>query len=248
MNAPSLLTLPVARASVPSNMSKAPPMKTTIPPTSQSWRREETAPTTVIPKPISVSPSGVRPSRPIPSAIGSKTFLMRPRDSFEIDIGLARHAEDRALAGRELRECLLAEAADGLAALAPRLDDASSPEATEMPRHERLREPDVGDELGDGRLALGQATDDAQAVHVGHDLVEGTQLAKFFGLGDGCGDRAADPGGRGGQGDDSGFWGGASWHINHDLYQSPLMLSGWSSRCQDHAAVDSRRPSAHRSG
>ena len=63
-----------------------------------------------------------------------------------------------------------------------------------MPRHERLGEPDVGDELRDGRLALGQATDDAQAVHVGHDLVEGTKLAELFGLGDGRGDRAADPG------------------------------------------------------
>ena len=36
MNAPNLLTLPVARASVPSNMSKTPPMKTTMPPTTHS--------------------------------------------------------------------------------------------------------------------------------------------------------------------------------------------------------------------
>jgi hypothetical protein len=40
----------------------------------------------VIAKPMSVSPSGVRPSRPIPSAIGSKTCLMPAADSFEIDI------------------------------------------------------------------------------------------------------------------------------------------------------------------
>ena len=73
-----------------------------------------------------------------------------------------------------------------------------------MPRHERLRQPDMGDELGDGRLALGQASHDAQPVHVGHDLVEGAQLAQVVGLGDGRGDRAADPGGRGGQGWDSG--------------------------------------------
>ena len=65
----------------------------------------------------------------------------------------------------------------------------------------------MGDELRDGRLAVGQAADDAQPVHVGHDLVEGTQLAQVFGLGDGRGDRAADPGGRGGQG-----WGsGSGW-------------------------------------
>ena len=36
MNAPSGLAWPVARASVPSNMSKTPPMKTTMPPTSHS--------------------------------------------------------------------------------------------------------------------------------------------------------------------------------------------------------------------
>ena len=178
----------------------------------------------MIANPISVSAFGVRPIRPIASAIGSKIFLIRPRDSFEIVIGPARDAEDGALAGRELGERLLAQAADRLAALAAGLDDARGAEAAEVPRHERLGEPDMGDELRDGRLALGQAADDAQAVHVGHDLVEGTQLAQVFGLGDGRGDRAADPGGRGGQGDDSGFWGGASWHINHDLYQSPLML------------------------
>ena len=48
MNAPSLLTLPVARASVPSNMSKAPPMKTTMPPTASAGGRRRIAPTTVI--------------------------------------------------------------------------------------------------------------------------------------------------------------------------------------------------------
>ena len=36
MNAPNGLTLPVARASVPSNMSKAPPTKTTMPPMTHS--------------------------------------------------------------------------------------------------------------------------------------------------------------------------------------------------------------------
>jgi hypothetical protein len=68
-------------------MSKTPPMNTTIPPRSQYWAARSAAPPTVMPKPMSVRPSGVRPSRPIPSAIGSKTCLMRPRDSFEIDIG-----------------------------------------------------------------------------------------------------------------------------------------------------------------
>ena len=84
----------------------------------------------------------------------------------------------------------------------------------------------------DGGLAVGEPAHDAQPVHVGHDLVEGAQLAQVFGLGDGRGDRAADPGGRGGQGWGSGFWGGAPWHINHGLYQSPLMLRGSQARCQ----------------
>jgi hypothetical protein len=79
------------------------------------------------------------------------------------------------------------------------------------------------DELGDGGLAVGEPAHDAQPVDVGHDLVEGTQLAEVFGLGDGCGDRAADPGGRGTVQELR--WGGAPWHISHGLYQSPLMLS-----------------------
>ena len=49
---------------------------------------------------------------------------------------------------------------------------------------ERLRQPDVGDELGDRGLALGQAADDAQPVHVGQGLVEGAQLAQVLGLDD----------------------------------------------------------------
>ncbi len=123
---------------------------------------------------MSVSPFGVRPSRPIAERDRLEDLLDAAagfvRDRHRRQLG---EAQDRALTGRELGEGLLAQAADGLAALAPRLDDAGSPEATEVPRHERLREPDVGDELRDGRLALRQATDDAQAVHVGHDLVEG---------------------------------------------------------------------------
>jgi hypothetical protein len=61
----------------------------------------------------------------------------------------------------------------------------------------------MGDQFRDGRLALREAADDPQPVDVGHDLVEGAQLAELFGLDDGRGDRAADPGGRWGQGWDS---------------------------------------------
>ena len=38
------------------------------------------------------------------------------------------------------------------------------------------------DQLGDGRVAVRQAAQDAQPVHVGHDLVEGAQLAEIVGL------------------------------------------------------------------
>ena len=208
MNAPNGLTLPVARASVPSNMSKAPPTKTTMPPMTQSCATRSRAPAIEIPKPISVSPFGVRPTRPIASAIGSKTFLIRPRDSLEMVICSPCHAKDGAFAGGELLERFLAEAADRLAALPPGHHDAGRSEATQMPRHERLAEADMGDQLGDGRLALGETPDDPQPVDVGHDLVERTQLAQVLGLGDGGGDGAADSGGRRGQGVDSG-WGGA---------------------------------------
>jgi hypothetical protein len=106
----------------------------------------------------------------------------------------ARDAKDRALSRGELGERLLAQSADRLTPLSSGLDDSGGPQATEMPRNERLGQPDVGDQLRDGGLALGQTTDDAQAVHVGHHLVESTQLAELFWLGDGRGDRAADPG------------------------------------------------------
>ena len=81
----------------------------------------------MIANPTSVSPLGVRPIRPIASAIGSKIFLMAPRDSFEMVIWSARHAQDRALARSELTERFLAQAADRLSALAPRLDDPCGP-------------------------------------------------------------------------------------------------------------------------
>src|SRR4029450_6018650 len=123
MKAPNLLVWPVARARVPSNMSKTPPTKTTMPPMTHAWTPPRTEPTAVIAKPIRVSAFGVRPSRPIARAIGSKICLMRPRDSFEMVIRSTGDAEDGALAGGELRERLLAQAADRLATLAAGLDD-----------------------------------------------------------------------------------------------------------------------------
>src|SRR4029079_69846 len=157
MNAPNGLTLPVARARVPSNMSKAPPTKTTMPPMTQSCATRSRAPAIEMPKPMRVRPLGVRPARPIARATGSKTFLIRPRDSLEMVTSSTCHAQDGAFAGRELLERLLAQAADRLAALPAGHHDTGRPETTQMPRHERLAEADVGDELRHGRLALGTA-------------------------------------------------------------------------------------------
>jgi len=119
---------------------------------------------------------------------------MRPGVSLEIDTALARDAKDGPFAGGEFGEGFLAEATDRLAALASGDDDTGRPKPPEVPRDERLRQSDMGDEFRDGRFALGQAPHDAQAVDVGHDLVEGAKLAELFGLGDRGGDRAADPG------------------------------------------------------
>ena len=138
---------------------------------------------------------------PSPSAIGSKTFLIRPRDSFEIVIvdqpatpRIARSRAANSVNASSRRRQIVSR---------PCRRVSTTPAARRRPRcHDTSgwRQPDMGDELGDGRLAVGQAADDAQPVDVGHDLVEGTQLAEVFGLGDGRGDGAADPGGRGGQG------------------------------------------------
>jgi hypothetical protein len=108
------------------------------------------------------------------------------------------------LAGGEGREGLRAEAAERLAAEAARRDETGRPEPPDVPRDERLGQPDLGDELGDGRLGGGKAADDPKPVHVGEGLVDEAQLAQLLGLEDGVGDRAADAGGRGTQGECSG--------------------------------------------
>ena len=73
-------------------------------------------------------------------------------------------------------------------------DEARAPEPAEVPRHERLAEPDPLDELGDGRLALGEALHDPQPVHVGERLVDEAQGAQLVGLVDDGGEGRADVG------------------------------------------------------
>ncbi len=64
-----------------------------------------------------------------------------------------------------------------------------------MPAHQRLREPDVVDELGDAGLAAGKPLDDPQPVDVRERLVKGAERAKLIGLVDDRRDRGADAGG-----------------------------------------------------
>src|SRR4029079_5517109 len=77
--------------------------------------------------------------------------------------------------------------------------EAGRTEAAHVPGHERLGQPDLRDELRHGRLARGEAADDAQAIDVGEGLVDEAQLTELVGLEDGVRDRAADVGARGAQ-------------------------------------------------
>lgn len=65
-----------------------------------------------------------------------------------------------------------------------------------MPRDEGLRKPDLGDELGDGRLGDGEGAHDPEAIDVGEGLVDEAQFAQLVRLEDGAGDRAPNAGGR----------------------------------------------------
>ena len=68
-------------------------------------------------------------------------------------------------------------------------------EALEVVADERLAEAHVRDELADRGVALGEAPDDAQPVHVGEGLVERPQVAEVIGLDDDRRDGRADVGG-----------------------------------------------------
>jgi hypothetical protein len=107
------------------------------------------------------------------------------------------------LAGRERVEGLGAETAERLAPDPARRHEPGGPQSPDMPRDERLRQADLGDELCDRGLGDREGPDDPEAVDVGQRLVDETQLAQLLRLEDGVGDRAADAGGRGAQGGDA---------------------------------------------
>jgi hypothetical protein len=131
--------------------------------------------------------------------------------------------EDRALVIGERRERLRPDRADRLPPDAARLDEAGRPQLPEVPRDERLGEPDVLDQLGYRRLGAREPLDDPEPVDVGQRLVDEAQLAQLVGLVDDRRQRRADSGGGGGQGQAPGER--ASRRINGSLYQSLLMLT-----------------------
>ena len=96
---------------------------------------------------------------------------------------------------RDLAEGLGTEAADGLAADAMALDEPGGAQTLEVVADQRLAEAHVRDELADRGVALGEAPDDAQPVHVREGLVERTQVAQVIGLDDDRRDGRADVGG-----------------------------------------------------
>ena len=128
MKAPSLLTLPVARATAPSNMSKAEPRVATMPPTSHHSSASMAAPATAMPKPMSVSMLGVRPARPMASARGSTAPRILDRVSDDTSdpllIGSSSQAQQGMLDVVEAAQRLAGQAADDLAPSAARLDQA----------------------------------------------------------------------------------------------------------------------------
>lgn len=75
---------------------------------------------------------------------------------------LVRHETQNApLVGGKSIPCLRDQARHGLATGSTRLHEAGKPKLAQVPRDEGLTQADVVDELGDRRLALGEASNDA---------------------------------------------------------------------------------------
>ncbi len=81
---------------------------------------------------------------------------------------------------------------DRFSAGAARLDQTGQTQLAQMPRDERLAEPDVVDELGDRRLTLREPPHDSQAIHVRQGLVNQSNGAEILGLVNDRGDRGPD--------------------------------------------------------
>ena len=171
-------------------------------------------------------------------------------------------AKDSALVVGEGAKRLGQEAGHGLAADAPRVDEPGCPESAQVPRDERLAQADPFDQLGHAGLALREALDDPQPIHVRKGLVDDADRAQLVGLvDDGRNGRADVRWGRGLTGLRVRIWQslGADWHrldpfvsrstgdrlsgrrINGGLYQYALIHQ----RCQPLAGSARRSVSGH---
>jgi hypothetical protein len=112
----------------------------------------------------------------------------------------------------------VSQAADGLASVSARLDEARRTKSGQVPAHKGLRQADVLDQVRDARFPLGQAAHDPQAVHIREGPVHDLELAQVVRLVDDRGQRRTNSSGGGAQGTPP------RRRINGGLYQRPLML------------------------
>ena len=210
MNAPSGLALLVARASAPSNRSNTPPNTHSRPAGSHSWRDREAG---------GDDRDAEADQRQAVGGEAEPAEADGDRRHEAADAGPELGRDERAAheaacpagarsARLRARACRSANWTNASGTMVwtvsrPWRRAVTRPDLAQLaqvPRHERLRQPDRLDELGDGRRALREDAADPQAVHVRERLVEPPQLAQVVGLDDDVRDRAADAGGGGGHG------------------------------------------------
>jgi hypothetical protein len=86
-------------------------------------------------------------------------------------------AEDRPLPGDERLVGIRAQAADRLPSIPPRPDESGRSQPSDMPADQRLRQPNLFDQIRDRRASAGEATDDPKAVDIRQRLMDDPQLA-----------------------------------------------------------------------
>ncbi len=96
-----------------------------------------------------------------------------------------------------LHERAVVEGAEGLATAPAGRDEPGRAQPAEVPAHERLREPDMADEVRDARRPGREALDDPQAVDVRERTVEQADAPQVVRLVDDRGDRGTDAGAAG---------------------------------------------------
>src|SRR5437762_1522565 len=85
-------------------------------------------------------------------------------------------------------------AAERVAPVPPRFDQAGRPEAADVPAHERLGQPDVLGEVRHAGMPECETLDNAQPVDVGERLVDQAELAQLLRLVNDGRDGRPDPG------------------------------------------------------